>query len=195
MNEYKTAMQKVKATVDNDVAKATEDRGVIVLLTGDGKGKSTSAFGTVIRALGHGQSCAVMQFVKGKWPCGERDFLEAHTDVPVHVMGTGFTWETQDRAVDQAAFDATWKRAEGYLNNPNVDLVVLDELTYAVTFDWIKEADLLRALASRPRQQSVIITGRNASTGLIDLADTVSEISLRKHAFNAGIRARAGVEW
>ncbi|SEI72298.1 cob(I)alamin adenosyltransferase [Allopseudospirillum japonicum] len=192
---HKRAMQKRKALVDAKVAAATEDRGQLLILTGNGKGKTTSAWGSVARALGYDYPVGVVQFIKGTWECGERNLLATHTLLSVHTMGTGFTWETQDRALDQAACDAAWAVAKTWLSDPKYYLVVLDELTYMLKFGYLAIEEVEQALVERPREQSVIITGRAAHRRLCELADTVTEMQAVRHAFDACIQARRGLDW
>ena len=192
--KHKKRMEAQKAKVDERIAQATEERGILIVITGNGKGKSTSGFGTVPRAVGHGQKAAVVQFVKGTWPCGERDLLQ-QVGVPFHVMGTGFTWETQDKDTDIAAATKAWEQAKVWLKDDTIDVVLLDEITYMVTYKYIDLDDVLDALANRPKEQSVVVTGRACHRAIIDLADTVSEVRSQKHAFDAGIMARKGIDW
>ncbi|EED34658.1 cob(I)yrinic acid a,c-diamide adenosyltransferase [Luminiphilus syltensis NOR5-1B] len=194
--KHREAMEKQKEAVDTGIAAATIDRGVAILLTGDGKGKSSSAFGMVMRALGYGQRVGVVQFIKGEQLSGEELFLrEQRDDVYLYQMGTGFTWDTQDRSGDIAAAKTTWEHAQQLLNNPDYDLVVLDELTYMLAFDYLPEDAILEAITSRPAEQSVVVTGRGGGSALRGVMDTVSEVKDIKHAYNAGIRARKGVDF
>ncbi len=193
---HKKAMQKQKANVDAHIQAADIERGVLILLTGNGKGKSSSAFGMVMRALGYGQKVAVVQFIKGEQLSGEEIYLREHCpQVEFHQMGTGFTWNTQDRSADIAAAQRTWALTEPLLRDASVDLVVLDELTYMIAYDYLDEAVILDALRNRPPEQSVVVTGRGGGSALQALADTVSEIKVIKHAFDAGIKARKGVDY
>lgn len=192
--KHKIKAQKQKEKVDANVAKAQIERGIMLVITGKGKGKSTAGFGTVCRAVGHGYKAAVVQFIKGKWDCGERDLLEQH-GVPFAVMGTGFTWETQNRETDIAAAENVWQQAKKFLANPDIHLVLLDEMTYMLGYDYLNKDEVLSAIANRPENQSVVVTGRGAITELKDMADTVSEIKDVKHAFREGIKARKGVDW
>ena len=192
--KHKRKSQKLKEKVDEGIARATEERGIIIVLTGNGKGKSTSGFGNVTRAVGHGYKAAVAQFIKGQWECGERNILEQN-GVPFTVMDTGFTWETQSRELDTAAARRVWSEIKPYLSDPDYKLVLLDELTYMLSFKYLDEAEVLEALQSRPANQSVIITGRGATTALRDIADTVSEVKEIKHAYQAGIMAQKGIDW
>lgn len=189
-------MQKQKTRVDAGIAAAQEERGIVVLLTGAGKGKSSSAFGMVLRALGYGYRVGVVQFIKGAQRTGEELYLSAHApEVEFCTMKTGFTWETQDRDKDMAAAAKTWEAALRMLRDPNLYLVVLDELTYMLAYKYLDEKQVLQAIAGRPAEQSVIITGRGGGAALRRLADTVSEVKEIKHAFKAGIKARRGVEY
>lgn len=193
--KHKMKMQKQKESIDKKVAQATEERGVVIVLTGTGKGKSSSGFGTVIRALGHGYKVGIVQFIKGTWECGERNFLENQPNVEYHVMGTGFTWETQDAERDKEAAAIAWESAKKLLQDDSLHLVLLDELSYAIGYKWLTADEVIDALRQRPKMQSVIITGRGATRALKDYADTVSEIKAEKHAFQAGVKARKGIEW
>lgn len=193
---HNRAMEKQKAAVDAGVAAATTDRGVAVLLTGDGKGKTSSAFGMVVRALGYGQKVGVIQFIKGVQLSGEEHYLRDHCpEVEFYQMGTGFTWDTQDRSSDIAAAERTWEQAENMLSNPQLDLVILDELTYMLAFDYLSEAAILQAITARPEHQSVVVTGRGGGSALRTVMDTVSEIKDVEHAYRAGIQARKGVDY
>lgn len=191
---HKSRQQRLKEQVDARIAAAHEERGLLVVITGDGKGKSTSGFGTVCRAVGHGLQAAVVQFIKGNWACGERELL-ASLGVEFHVMATGFTWETQDRQADRRAAQQVWQEAKRLLADPHVDLLLLDELTYMVAFDYLDLDEVLTALVQRPANQHVIITGRGCHRALLELADTVSEVKNVKHAFDAGIKAQKGIDW
>ena len=194
--KHKSAMQKQKAKVDASIEKAQEDRGVSILLTGDGKGKSSSAFGMVIRALGYGHKVGVVQFIKGQQKSGEELYIEQHCpQVTFYQMGTGFTWNTQDREADIAAAERTWAIAEPMLKDDSYDLVVLDELTYMLAYNYLEEERVLRSLGERPREQSVVVTGRGGGRALREIMDTVSEVKEIKHAFKAGIQARLGVDY
>lgn len=192
---HKKAMQRKKALVDERIAAATIDKGLMVVLTGNGKGKSSSAFGMLARSVGHGLRCGVVQFIKGQWECGEHLLFKDHPLVEFYVMNTGFTWETQDREKDIAAARATWHHAVDLLRDPQVQVVLLDELTYMLTYGYLDAAEVLKSLADRPAHQHVIVTGRNASDALMDLADTVSEVRDVKHAFNNGIRVQKGIDY
>jgi len=192
--KHKRKSQKLKEKVDAHVAGANIERGILLVITGNGKGKSTAGFGTVARCVGHGYKAAVVQFIKGKWDCGERNLLEQH-GVPFAVMGTGFTWDTQARESDIAAANEVWQSAKQFLADPQYHLVLLDELTYMLGYDYLDKQEVLTALENRPENQSVIVTGRGAVRELRELADTVSEIKDEKHAFKSGIKARKGVDW
>ncbi|WP_114340087.1 cob(I)yrinic acid a,c-diamide adenosyltransferase, partial [Salmonella enterica] len=172
---YQQRQQKVKDRVDARVAQAQEERGIIIVFTGNGKGKTTAAFGTAARAVGHGKNVGVVQFIKGTWPNGERNLLEPH-GVEFQVMATGFTWETQNREADTAACMAVWQHGKRMLADPLLDMVVLDELTYMVAYDYLPLEEVISALNARPGHQTVIITGRGCHRDILDLADTVSEL-------------------
>ena len=192
---HKKAMQRKKEYVDNRIAEATVDKGLLVVLTGNGKGKSSSAFGMLARSVGHGLRCGVVQFIKGLWECGEQMLFENNPLVEFHVMNTGFTWETQDRENDIAAAEATWEKAAALLANAEVNVVILDELTYMLTYGYLDKQMVLDALQNRPPNQHVIVTGRNASKELLAIADTVSEVNESKHAFNDGVKVQKGIDY
>ena len=191
---HKKRMQEQKAKVDQRIAAAQQDKGLLLVLTGNGKGKSTSGFGTITRAVGHGLNAKVVQYVKGGWECGERDLLEKN-GVEFHVMGTGFTWETQDKDTDIKAAQAAWAYSKTLLQDPSVDVILLDEITYMLTYKYIDLDDVLAALTARPKDQHVVITGRACHRAIIELADTVSEVRPIKHAFDNGIKAQKGIDW
>ncbi|MCP3033901.1 cob(I)yrinic acid a,c-diamide adenosyltransferase [Xanthomonas axonopodis pv. cassiae] len=192
---YRERAQRKKELVDRRIARAVIDRGVLLVNTGNGKGKSSSGFGMLARSLGHGLHCGVVQFIKGTFSTGEEAFFRRFPDLlDYHVMGEGFTWETQDRARDIAAAQAAWQRARGMLADARYDFVLLDELNIALVKDYIALDEVLAAVAARPPGQHVVITGRGAPAGLIEVADTVTEMRLVKHAFNAGIKAQLGIE-
>ncbi len=194
--KHRAAMEKQKASVDASIAAADTERGVSILLTGNGKGKTSSAFGMVMRALGYGHKVGVVQFIKGEQLSGEELYLRDHCpQVEFHQMGTGFTWDTQDRSGDIAAAERTWALARPMLADASFDLVVLDELTYMIAYDYLPEEDILSAISNRPREQSVVVTGRGGGKALQDIMDTVSEVKEVKHAFTAGIKARKGVDY
>ncbi|MDF7681022.1 cob(I)yrinic acid a,c-diamide adenosyltransferase [Enterobacteriaceae bacterium ESL0689] len=191
---YRERQQRIKEKVDARVAAAQQERGIVIVFTGNGKGKTTAAFGTLCRAVGHGKTAGVIQFIKGKWPNGERNLLEPQ-GVEFQVMNTGFTWNSQDRQSDTAACLAVWQHALRMLRDPALDMVLLDELTYMVKYDYLPLSAVLSALRHRPVQQTVIITGRGCHREIIELADTVSELRPVKHAFNAGIKAQQGIDY
>lgn len=193
---HKKKMQKQKASVDSHIAEANIEKGVLILLTGNGKGKSSSAFGMVLRAMGYKQKVGVVQFIKGQQLSGEEIFLkEKLPEVEFYQMGTGFTWNTQDRTSDIAAAERTWAVAEKMLQDESLQLVVLDELTYMIAYTYLDEQRILDALKNRPYEQSVIVTGRGGGAQLKELADTVSEVKEIKHAYKAGVKARKGVDY
>ena len=198
---HKERMQQRKEIVDAKIAQADQERGVVIVLTGDGKGKSSSGFGTALRCLGHGYKVAIVQFIKGTWECGEKNFLtesifrDAVPQLEYYVMGTGFTWETQNAELDRQAAEQVWAECEHVLRDPTIHLVLLDELTYMLNFKYLDKEKILTAINNRPANQNVIITGRGAKQYLIDMADTVSEIKAVKHAFDQGVKAQKGIEW
>ncbi|WP_299082736.1 cob(I)yrinic acid a,c-diamide adenosyltransferase [uncultured Paraglaciecola sp.] len=192
--KHKARMQQQKAKVDERIKAATQDKGLLLVVTGNGKGKSTSGFGTVARAVGHGLTAAVVQYVKGGWECGERNLLEKN-GVNFHVMGTGFTWETQDQETDKKAAIAAWSHSKSLLNDPSIDLVLLDEITYMLSYKYLDLDEVIGALTARPKDQHVIITGRACHRAIMDMADTVSEVRSVKHAFDNGIQAQQGIDW
>lgn len=191
---YQQRQQRVKDHVDARVAAAQDERGILIVFTGNGKGKTTAAFGTVTRAVGHGKKAGVIQFIKGTWPNGERNLLEPH-GVEFQVMATGFTWDTQNRESDTAACLAVWEHAQRMLADESLDMVILDELTYMVAYDYLPLETVLNALRERPAQQTVIITGRGCHRDILELADTVSELRPVKHAFDAGVKAQTGIDY
>lgn len=193
-DNHQQRQQKIKEAVDQRIEHAQTERGVVIVLTGNGKGKSTSGFGMVTRAVGHGQNAGVVQFIKGNWDCGERNLLEKH-GVKFAVMATGFTWETQNKESDRHAAQKVWNQGKAMLTDPNLDVVLLDELTYMINYDYIDLEEIITMINNRPKEMSVIITGRGAHRKLKDIADTVSEIQSRKHAFDFGIKARKGIDW
>lgn len=192
---HQASMAKQKQKVDANIKKAQREKGIVLLLTGDGKGKSSSAFGMVMRSLGYGHKVGIIQFIKGEQLSGEEVFIrDLHPEIPFFQMGTGFTWDTQDRSGDIATAKATWQQAEKLLKDPDIQLLILDELTYMLAYNYLDEGDILKAISERPTEQSVVITGRGGGKKLRDLADTVSEVKDIKHAFRAGIKARQGVD-
>lgn len=193
---HKASMEKQKANVDAHIEAADKQRGVSILLTGNGKGKTSSAFGMVIRALGYGHKVGVVQFIKGQQLSGEEIYLkEQCPQVDFYQMGTGFTWDTQDREGDIKAAIDTWAVARPMLEDPSYNLVVLDEITYMLAYKYLPEEEILHAIANRPREQSVVVTGRGGGSALQALMDTVSEVKEVKHAFASGIMARQGVDY
>ncbi|MBX5454524.1 MAG: cob(I)yrinic acid a,c-diamide adenosyltransferase [Acidobacteriia bacterium] len=194
---HRAEMAKLKALQDAEVARKTIKRkGLLIVYTGNGKGKSTAAFGMMLRMLGHKRRVAVVQFIKGKWKTGERAAVAAFGNlVEWYTMGEGFTWETQDRARDIAACERGWEIAARLLSDPDLALLILDELNIALRYDYLALDTVLAALAARPPTQHVIITGRNAKPELIAAADTVTEMVEVKHHFAAGVRAQIGIEF
>ncbi len=198
---HKERMQQRKEIVDAAIARADEERGVVIVLTGDGKGKSSSGFGTALRCLGHGYKVAIVQFIKGTWECGEKNFLTesifrgASPQLEYFVMGTGFTWETQNAEQDRAAAEKVWAECEHVFHEPDIHLVLVDEITYMLNYHYLDKDKVVDTIKNRPRNQNVIITGRGAKKYLEDLADTFSEVKSIKHAFNAGVKAQKGIEW
>lgn len=191
---HQLRMQRKKAVVDAAIERADRDQGLLLVLTGNGKGKSSSAFGMVARALGHGMKVGVAQFIKGRSDTGEEGFFHAHPNLRWHVLGEGFTWETQNLARDTETAQRSWAVARKLLRDASLGLVVLDELTYPLKYGWLSIETVLEDLASRPPMQHVVITGRAAPKALCDAADTVTELRDVKHAFRAGVRAQKGVD-
>ena len=189
-------MKRKKEVIDKMIDQAQEVRGLVVFITGNGKGKSTSAFGTAFRALGHGQHVGVVQFIKGTQPTGEVIFLkQTNPQIDYFAMATGFTWNTQDWDKDKAAADEAWSHSRRMLEDENLNLVILDELTYMLKFGYLDIEEVVSCIKQRPPMQTVIITGRGAKPELVEIADTVSEIKDVKHAFKAGVKAQAGVDF
>ncbi|WP_230351150.1 cob(I)yrinic acid a,c-diamide adenosyltransferase [Lelliottia sp. WAP21] len=193
-DRHQQRQQRLKEQVDARVAAAQQERGIVIVFTGNGKGKTTAAFGTATRAVGHGQKVGVVQFIKGEWPNGERNLLEPH-GVEFQVMATGFTWDTQNRESDTAACLAVWEHGKRMLANPDINMVVLDEITYMVAYDYLPLEEVMQTLKARPSHQTVIITGRGCHRDILDYADTVSELRPVKHAFDAGIKAQIGIDY
>ncbi|RDL46072.1 cob(I)yrinic acid a,c-diamide adenosyltransferase [Marinomonas piezotolerans] len=193
--KHAARMKAIKQHVDKRIAKAQEEKGTFVLLTGNGKGKSSSALGMVARALGHNMKVGVVQFLKGDWATGEIDFFKSHPNVDWFIMDTGFTWESQNRDKDIVSSQNTWAHAKTLLQDSSYDLVVLDELTYLLHYDYLDADEVLETLLSRPVMQHLVVTGRGAPDELVELADTVSEIKDIKHAFKRGIKAQKGLEY
>ncbi|EKO3864882.1 TPA: cob(I)yrinic acid a,c-diamide adenosyltransferase [Vibrio harveyi] len=191
---HKARQQKVKEQVDAKIAAAQEEKGLLLIITGNGKGKSTSGFGTIARAVGHGLKCSVAQFIKGTWDNGERNLLEK-LGVEFQVMATGFTWETQNKTADTEAAQLVWQECKCMLADESIDVVLFDELTYMVSYGYIDLDEVVEALNNRPKMQSVVITGRGAHRTLIEMADTVSEVKNVKHAFESGVKALKGIDW
>jgi cob(I)alamin adenosyltransferase len=194
---HKEKMIKRKALQDAEVASKTiAEKGLLIVNTGTGKGKSTAAFGLVLRALGHGFRVGIVQFIKGAWETGERTALARFPDlISWHTMGEGFTWETQDRARDVAAAQKAWAKARELMEDQTIRLLVLDELNIALRYDYLPLADVLAALEARRPDLHVIVTGRNAKPELLAIADLVTEMGLVKHHFQAGVKAQAGIEF
>ena len=185
-----------KESRDKMMAGKTIEKGLVIVHTGTGKGKSTAAFGMALRAVGHGMRVGVVQFIKGKWDTGERTVLEKFPDqVTIRAMGEGFTWDTQDRARDIASAEAAWAEAKRLIMDSSYRMIVLDELNIALRYDYLDIKDVLATLAAKPADTHVIITGRNAKPELIEAADLVTEMTLVKHPFRAGVKAQAGIEF
>ncbi len=191
---HRERMQRKKALIDDRIARATIERGVLVVNTGNGKGKSSSGFGMLARSLGHGLRCGVVQFIKGSFSTGEEAFFRRFEELDYHVMGEGFTWETQDKQRDIAAAQAAWAVAARMLGEADYDFVLLDELNIALAHRYIAVDEVLAAVAARPARQHVVITGRGAPDALVEAADTVTDMRMVKHAFKAGIKAQRGIE-
>ena len=191
---YKKRMQRKKEYIDSRIDEANIDKGIIVLLTGNGKGKSSSAMGMICRALGYDMRVALVRFLKGDQLTGEDLFIENHPNIVSAHMESGFTWDTQDKELDKQKATQTWLEAKKFLANEEISVVVLDEITYMINYKYLDESEILLALSNRPKDQHVIITGRAASQGLIDVSDTVSEVEDIKHAFRANIRAQKGID-
>jgi cob(I)alamin adenosyltransferase len=192
---YQARMARKKAVVEEQIKQADEERGVLIVNTGNGKGKSSAAFGVVARALGHGMKVGIVQFIKGRGTTGEEAFFSRFPEVEFHVTGDGFTWDTQNKAQDEATARAGWNIALKMLTDPTVDLVVLDELNIVLKHHYLPLEEVVDAMKNRPAMQHVIITGRGAPEGLIKIADTVTEMRMEKHAFKAGVKAQPGVEF
>ena len=189
-------MKKKKEARTRMLATKTEERGLLIVHTGKGKGKSTAAFGMVFRAIGHGFKVGVVQFVKGAWGTGERDVLEKFSDlVTIRAMGEGFTWDTQDRQRDLAAARAAWEQAKEMIADPSYKMVLLDELNIVLRYDYLPLEEVLEVLSHKPRDLHVIVTGRNAKDELIEIADLVTEMTEIKHPFRSGVKAQAGIEF
>ncbi len=191
---HQQRMARKKAIIDAAIARADQDKGLLLVLTGNGKGKSSSAFGMIGRSLGHGMKVGVCQFLKSRTDTGEEAFFSRDPLVEWHVLGDGFTWDTQNREQDIATAERGWQVAERMLNDSSFELVVLDELTYLLSYGYLDTDKVLDTLAARPPMQHVVVTGRAASRELCELADTVSEIADIKHAYRSGIRAQKGID-
>jgi cob(I)alamin adenosyltransferase len=193
---HRAKMAKRKAVQDAEVAGKTIEKGLLIVHTGTGKGKSTAAFGLALRVLGRGQRVGVVQFIKGAWHSAERDALARFGDQLVwHTMGEGFTWETQDRARDVAAAARAWAKVTELMADPNLAMLILDELNIALRYDYLDLATVIAALKARPPALHVVVTGRNAKPDLVAAADLVTEMSLVKHHFAAGVKAQPGIEF
>lgn len=193
---HKAEMRKLQAEQKRKTDDARDpDRGLVLVHTGDGKGKSSSAFGVIVRALGWGKSVGVVQFIKGKWVTGERQFFDKLGTVDWHTMGDGFTWDTQDKEKDIAAATAAYAKAREMMTSGDYDLIVLDEINIAMRYDYLSVDDVLAGLSQRASRTSVILTGRNAKPELCDYADLVSEMREVKHPFKAGIKAQRGLDF
>jgi len=189
-------MKKKKAARDKIIATKTIEKGLVIIHTGKGKGKSTAAFGMVFRAIGNGMRVGVVQFVKGRWGTGERKVLEAFPDqVELATMGEGFTWETQDRERDIAAARAAWEKGKAMIADPKLDMVLLDELNIVLRYDYLPVEEIGEVLKSKPEMKHVIVTGRNARDELIEIADLVTEMEMIKHPFRSGVKAQRGIEF
>ena len=194
-DNHKERMANKKAIMDKKIADASEERGVLILLKGNGKGKSSSAFGTMARSLGHGKRCAVIQFIKGRNETGEFLFFKDHPMVDWHVMGHGFTWETQDKAQDIAAAQQAWAVAEALLQDDRYDMLVFDEMSYMFKYQYLDVEPVVEALKKRPANQNVMITGRTMALPLQDIADTISVVQDERHAFRLGVKAQKVIEY
>ncbi|MDP2795531.1 MAG: cob(I)yrinic acid a,c-diamide adenosyltransferase [Sulfurisoma sp.] len=192
---HATRMQRKKTFVDEKIATASVERGIFLINTGNGKGKSSAAFGLLARALGHGMTATVIQFVKSRSDTGEEAFFRQQPGVTWHVMGEGFTWETQDAARDAAAARAAWDMALQALADPAQDIVILDEFTYTLKYRWLEIDAVLAGFKARPPTQHLVVTGRGAPLALVAAADTVTDMTPLKHAFQSGVKAMPGVEW
>jgi cob(I)alamin adenosyltransferase len=188
--------KKRKEARNKMLATKTEERGLLIVHTGTGKGKSTAAFGMVLRCIGHGMRVGIVQFVKGAWGTGERKVLEDYSDlVTCRAMGEGFTWDTQDRARDIAAAKAAWEMSKAMIADPSYSLVLLDELNIVLRYDYLPLDEVIATLKAKPRDLHVIVTGRNAKPELIEIADLVTEMTMVKHPFRSGIKAQKGIEF
>ncbi|ATQ74160.1 cob(I)yrinic acid a,c-diamide adenosyltransferase [Massilia violaceinigra] len=197
LNErHRVRMERKKAIIDQKIAEAQKEIGIIIVNTGNGKGKSSSGFGMVVRAMGHGMKVAVVQFIKGAMSTGEEKFLRRFPDeVSFHAMGEGYTWDTQNRERDIEKAEEAWALAKGFLSDPTIGLVLFDELNIALKYKYLDVHAVIADLLDRPDMQHVVITGRGAPDELIAIADTVTDMTVVKHAFKAGIAAQAGTEF
>lgn len=192
---HEERMAKKKAIIDESIKKADKEQGVIVITTGNGKGKSSSGFGMVARALGHDMKVGIVQFIKGAFSTGEEAFYRRFpNEVEYHVMGDGFTWETQNREQDVKTATLAWQEAKRMLSDDSYDLILLDELNIVLKYQYLPIEDIIKDLQSRPKMQHVVITGRAAKDALIEIADTVTEMKDIKHGFRSGIKAQKGIE-
>jgi cob(I)alamin adenosyltransferase len=194
-DKHKTRMARKKVIIDARIASAQQERGVLILLKGAGKGKSSSAFGTMARSAGHGQRCAVIQFIKGRMQTGEYKFFKDHPLIDWHVMGHGFTWETQDREQDIAAAQQAWGIAETLLADDSYGMLVFDEMSYMFKYGYLEVEPVVEALKKRPKMQNVMITGRTMARQLKEVADTISDVKDEQHAFRLGVKAQPGIEF
>lgn len=195
MKTHQERMAHKKAVVDEKIAKATEERGVLILLKGNGKGKSSSAFGTMARMVGHGKKVAVIQFIKGRKETGEFKLFREHPQIDWHIMGHGFTWETQDKEQDIAAAQKAWAKAAELLQDESYDMLVFDEMSYMFKYKYLELEPVVEALKNRPTMQTVMITGRVMPEDLEAIADTISNIKDERHAFRLGVKAQEGIEF
>lgn len=196
--QHREKMVKIKAARDRMMEDKTREKGLIIVHTGAGKGKSSSAFGMIMRCIAHQMPCAVVQFIKGTWPTGEREFLRERfaDECAFHVSGEGFTWETQDRERDIAAAEAGWAKAKELILTPGMRMVVLDEINIALRYDYLDIADVVAFLENeKPEMTHVVLTGRNAKPELLEIADLATEMTLLKHPFRDGVKAQQGVEF
>jgi cob(I)alamin adenosyltransferase len=193
---HREKMARRQAARRKVLATKTEERGLVIVHTGAGKGKSTAAFGIALRCIGHGMRVGIVQFVKGAWTSGERTVLAQFPDlVTCRAMGEGFTWDTQDRARDIAAARAAWETATAMIADPSYRMVLLDELNIVLRYDYLPLDEVVAALRDKPRDLHVVVTGRNAPPALIEIADLVTEMTLVKHPFRAGVKAQPGIEF
>ncbi len=194
-SRYQQRMATKKRIVDERIANADQERGVLIVLKGNGKGKSSSAFGTMARAMGHGQRCAVIQFIKGRRATGEYLFFNEHPQVDFHVMGHGFSWEVRDPERERQAAQEAWALAERLLMDAQYDFLLFDELSYMIKYGYLDAEQVARALQARPTHQNVMITGRTMAREVQEIADTISVIHDERHAFRLGVKAQAGIEY